>query len=193
MGQKIKKMLIANYGDNAIRIIRACKELGIETVAIYTEEERSVLHTRLADVAICIGESNTVSCYSNVYNILSAAEIAKVDAIHPGIRNGKDIINLVLMCEKIGYRFIGPDSRILKVMDNTINGKLVAKSCGVPTLSDYTVIISSATDAVEAGFNINFPVIMKSINTSEYSGRFYTSIPEIGNRRSDVKETALPF
>ncbi len=128
------KILIANRGEIAVRIIRACKELGERTVAVFSEEDRDALHTRLADGALCIGPANSADSYLNVSSIISAVEVADAGALHPGYGFLSENAAFAEVCENSGVKFIGPTSHIIRLMGNKVSAKKEAERAGVPVL-----------------------------------------------------------
>ncbi|MEK7678943.1 MAG: biotin carboxylase N-terminal domain-containing protein, partial [Deltaproteobacteria bacterium] len=117
------KVLIANRGEIAVRIIRACKELGIKTLAVYSEADRDALHTRVADGAICIGPAKSAESYLNITPIISAIEVADAEAVHPGYGFLAENAGFAEACEKCGIKFIGPSSAAMRLMGNKIQAK----------------------------------------------------------------------
>ena len=131
----IKKVLIANRGEIAVRIIRACREMGIETVAIYSKADEEALHTQLADEAICIGPAPSKDSYLNMENILSATIISGADAIHPGFGFLSENTKFVEMCEEYHITFIGPSSKLIHAMGNKSEARMTRRmNAGVPVI-----------------------------------------------------------
>ena len=157
-----KKILIANRGEIALRVICACKELGIRTVAIYSEADRHSLPVRFADEAICIGPPQLALSYLNIPAVISAAEIANVDAIHPGYGLLAENANFAEVCETSGIKFIGPLPDVMRLMGEKEKARAAMKSAGVPILPGSDGIIASAEEAVEWARQVGFPVIMKA-------------------------------
>ena len=139
-----KKILIANRGEIALRVICACKELGIKTVAIYSEADRNSLHVRFADEAICIGPPRLSESYLNVPAVISAAEIANVDAIHPGYGLLSENANFAEVCRACGIKFIGPPPEVTRLMGEKEKARATMKKEGVPILPGSEGIIASA-------------------------------------------------
>ena len=129
-----KKVLIANRGEIALRIICACKELGIRTVAIYSDADRHSLPVRFADEAVCIGPPRSSESYLNIPAVISAAEISNVDAIHPGYGLLSENANFAEVCETCGITFIGPPAEIMRVMGEKEKARMTMKQAGVPIL-----------------------------------------------------------
>lgn len=159
-----KRILIANRGEIAVRIIRACKELGIETVSVHSKKDKGSLHSRISDYQICIGNSNSSESYLNSYNILSAAEHMKVDAIHPGIGFFAENGDFAELCEKCSIDYIGAGSRIAHLMGNKIASKEIAKQCGVNVIEGNNAVIKTAKDCYQHIEEHGLPVILKATN-----------------------------
>ncbi|MGA7423036.1 MAG: biotin carboxylase N-terminal domain-containing protein, partial [Candidatus Sulfotelmatobacter sp.] len=157
-----KKILIANRGEIALRVICACKELGIHTVAIYSEADRHSLPVRFADEAICIGPPQLGLSYLNIPAVISAAEIANVDAIHPGYGLLAENANFAEVCETSGIKFIGPRPEVMRLMGEKEKARSAMKQAGVPILPGSDGIIASEGEAVEWARQVGFPVIMKA-------------------------------
>ena len=151
------KVLIANRGEVAIRIIRACRELGVKTVAVYSEADRGALHTRLADVAICIGPAKSVDSYLNISSLVSAMEIADTDAVHPGYGFLAESAEFAEVCENCGIKFIGPTSATMRLMGNKIKAKEVAENNKVPVLPWSKTAIADEQEAVKVAKKDRFP------------------------------------
>ena len=128
------KVLIANRGEIALRIIRACKELDIKTVAVYSDADRESFHVKAADGAICIGPAKSSGSYMNKTALLSAMEIADAEAVHPGYGFLSENASFAEVCENCGIKFIGPSSGVMRLMGNKIEAKKVAEKAGVPVL-----------------------------------------------------------
>jgi acetyl-CoA carboxylase, biotin carboxylase subunit len=157
-----KKILIANRGEIALRVICACKELGIKAVAIYSEADRNSLHVRFADEAICIGPPRLADSYLNIPAVISAAEIANVDAIHPGYGLLSENANFAEVCRACGIKFIGPPPEVTRLMGEKEKARATMKKVGVPILPGSDGIIQSADEAQEWARSIGFPVIVKA-------------------------------
>src|SRR5882757_6870829 len=156
------KILIANRGEIALRVICACKELGIRTVAIYSEADRHSLPVRFADEAICIGPPQLALSYLNIPAVISAAEIANVDAIHPGYGLLAENANFAEVCETSGIKFIGPQPDVMRLMGEKEKARAAMKRAGVPILPGSEGIIASEGEAVEWARQVGFPVIVKA-------------------------------
>ena len=157
-----KKILVANRGEIALRIICACKELGIKAVAIYSEADRNSLHVRFADEAICIGPPRLNESYLNIPAVISAAEIANVDAIHPGYGLLSENANFAEVCQTCGIKFIGPPPEVTRLMGEKEKARATMKKEGVPILPGSDGIIASADEALEWASSVGFPVIVKA-------------------------------
>lgn len=156
------KVLIANRGEIAVRIIRACRELGIQTVAVYSEADREALHTELADEAVCIGPAKAADSYLNVQQILSAAIVTKAEAIHPGFGFLSENSRFASMCEECNIVFIGPKSQTIDDMGNKINARRLMIEADVPVIPGSPGIVSSADEALEIAEKIGYPVMLKA-------------------------------
>ena len=157
-----KKILIANRGEIALRVICACKELGIRTVAIYSEADRNSLPVRFADEAICIGPPQLALSYLNIPAVISAAEIANVEAIHPGYGLLSENANFAEVCETSEIKFIGPRPEVMRLMGEKEKARDAMKQAGVPILPGSDGIIASEDEAVEWARQVGFPVIVKA-------------------------------
>jgi acetyl-CoA carboxylase biotin carboxylase subunit len=157
-----KKILIANRGEIALRVICACKELGIRTVAVYSQADRHSLPVRFADEAICIGPPQLSQSYLNIPAVISAAEIANVDAIHPGYGLLAENANFAEVCETCGIKFIGPPPEVTRLMGEKEKARAAMKGSGVPILPGSDGIIGSEGEASEWARSVGFPVIVKA-------------------------------
>src|SRR5580698_5743661 len=158
----LRKVLIANRGEIALRVISACKELGIRTVAVYSEADRNSLHVRFADEAICIGPPRPGDSYLNVPAVISAAEIANVDAIHPGYGLLSENANFAEVCEACHIKFIGPTPDVIRLMGEKEKARAAMKQHGVPIVPGSDGVVATAEEAVEWARQIGFPVIVKA-------------------------------
>jgi acetyl-CoA carboxylase biotin carboxylase subunit len=156
------KVLIANRGEIALRVICACKELGIRTVAIYSDVDRNSLHVRFADEAICIGPPRLSESYLNIPAVISAAEIANVDAIHPGYGLLSENANFAEVSETCGIKFIGPPPEVTRLMGEKEKARQAMKQAGVPILPGSEGVVQSAGEAAEWARQVGFPVIVKA-------------------------------
>jgi len=157
-----KKILIANRGEIALRIICACKELGIRSVAIYSEADRNSLPVRFADEAICIGPPQLGQSYLNIPAVISAAEIANADAIHPGYGLLSENANFAEVCETSGLKFIGPTPEVIRLMGEKEKARAAMKHHGVPILPGSDGVIGSEDEAREWAKQVGYPVIIKA-------------------------------
>lgn len=157
-----KKILIANRGEIAVRIIRACRELGILTVAVYSEIDRDALHVQLADEAVCIGPWNSKESYLNIQNILSACVLTGAEAIHPGFGFLSENPRFAKMCEECNIEFIGPNWKSIELMGNKAMAREIMKKADVPVVPGYEGEIESPEFALEIAKKIGFPVIVKA-------------------------------
>jgi len=157
-----KKILIANRGEIALRVICACKDLGIPTVAVYSEADRHSLPVRFADQAICIGPAKSARSYLDIPSIISAAEIANVDAIHPGYGFLSENSGFAEVCRESGIKFIGPKPDVISAMGIKERARAIMKDYGVPILPGSEGVLSSAEEATETADRIGYPVILKA-------------------------------
>ena len=156
------KILIANRGEIAVRIIRACREMGIRTVAVYSEADRDALHTQLADEAVCIGKAQSTDSYLNMERILSATIATKAEAIHPGFGFLSENSRFVEMCEKCNVAFIGPSAEVISRMGNKSEAKNTMRRAQVPVVPGTKEPIYTVAEAQEAVKEIGFPVMIKA-------------------------------
>ena len=157
-----KKILIANRGEIALRVICACKELGIKTVAVYSDADRNSLHVRFADEAVCIGPPRSAESYLNIPAVISAAEITGVDAIHPGYGLLSENANFAEVCETSHIKFIGPPPEVIRLMGEKEKARQAMKQANVPILPGSDGVIASAEEAREWSREIGYPVIVKA-------------------------------
>jgi len=158
----LNKILIANRGEIAVRIIRACKEMNIKTVAVYSEIDKNALHTKLADEAICIGPANPKQSYLNIKNIIEAARITKADSIHPGFGFLSENANFAKICEESNIKFIGPTSRVINLLGNKSNSKELMKKEDVPVIPGSEGSITGLKEALKIAEKIGYPVMLKA-------------------------------
>ncbi|MEK3975390.1 acetyl-CoA carboxylase biotin carboxylase subunit [Psychrobacillus sp. FSL K6-1267] len=158
----MKKVLIANRGEIAVRIIRACKELDIETVAVYSEADREALHVQLADEAYCIGPRLSKDSYLNFSNIISVAKLTGCEGIHPGYGFLAENAEFAELCEECDIKFIGPTSQAIKSMGIKDVAKETMQKAGVPTVPGSKGIVETEEDALKVANEIGFPVIIKA-------------------------------
>jgi acetyl-CoA carboxylase, biotin carboxylase subunit len=158
----LKKLLIANRGEIAVRIIRSAKELGIKTVAIFSEEDKEALHVNLADEAYCIGPASASQSYLNYYGILSLAKLTDCDSIHPGYGFLAENAEFAELCKECGVTFVGPQSDTISRMGEKDIARKTMQEAGVPVTKGSDGILSSIEDAIEVARNIGYPVIIKA-------------------------------
>ena len=159
---RFKRVLIANRGEIAVRVISACKELGIETVAVYSEADRYSSHVRFADRAICIGPAKSARSYLDVPSIISAAEITGVDAIHPGYGFLSENAAFAEVCEASGIKFIGPRPDVIRLMGVKEQARAFMREVGVPVLPGSPGVLKSPEEGLEVAAQIGYPVIIKA-------------------------------
>lgn len=157
-----KKVLIANRGEIAVRIIRACREMGIQTVAVYSEIDKEALHTQLADESVCIGPAPAKDSYLNIKNILSACVLTGADAIHPGFGFLSENSKFAKMCKECNIKFIGPDYSSIELMGNKAKAREIMKSANVPVVPGYEGKIENEDHAVSIAKEIGYPVMIKA-------------------------------
>src|SRR5687768_1863505 len=158
-----EKILVANRGEIAVRIIRACNELNIRTVAVYSEEDTNSMHVQLADEAICIGKAASSESYLRIDRIISAAEVADVDAIHPGYGFLSENAHFADVCESCNIRFIGPSSRAMNALENKAISRALAKKAGVPTPPGSDGLVENEQEALTTAKRIGYPVMIKAV------------------------------
>ncbi len=156
------KILIANRGEIALRIIRACKELGIRTVAIYSEADKESLHVRLADEAVCVGPATPSASYLNIPAIISAAEITDVDAIHPGYGFLSENAHFAEICESCQITFIGPSPQNIRLLGDKMTAKETMQKAGLPITPGSTSVVKTKEEALKISRRIKYPVIIKA-------------------------------
>ena len=157
-----EKILIANRGEIALRVIRACKELGIRTLAVYSEADVDSLHVQLADESICIGAAPSSESYLKIDRIMSAAEIGDVDAIHPGYGFLAENPHFAEVCESCNIKFIGPSSRAMQAMGDKNAARIFARKAGVPVTPGSDGIVETENDAIRIAKKIGYPVMIKA-------------------------------
>ena len=158
----MNKILIANRGEIAVRIIRACKEMNIKTVAVYSEADKDALHTKLADEAVCIGPASPNKSYLNIKSIIEAAYITGADSIHPGFGFLSENAQFAKICEESNIKFIGPTSKVIDLLGNKSNAKELMKEAGVPVIPGSDGSIKGLKDAILIAEQIGYPVILKA-------------------------------
>lgn len=174
----IRKVLIANRGEIAVRIIRACREMGIETVAVYSEADRYALHTQLADEAVCIGPADAAESYLNMERIISATIISQADAIHPGFGFLSENAKFAELCAQCSITFIGPDAEIIRRMGNKAEARNTMIAAGVPVIPGSQGAITGVEDGRKAAEQIGYPVIIKAALGGGGKGMRVAETPE---------------
>ena len=157
-----KKILIANRGEIAVRIIRACREMGIQTVAVYSEMDKDALHAQLADEAVCIGPAPSKSSYLNMNNIISATILTHAEAIHPGFGFLSENARFAEMCKECGITFIGPDPEMINLMGNKSVAKQTMNKAGVPTIPGSDGAVETVQEALKLADGMGYPVMIKA-------------------------------
>ena len=158
----MNKILIANRGEIAVRIIRACKEMNIKTVAVYSEADKDSLHAKLADEAVCIGPANSGKSYLNIRNIIEAARITNSDSIHPGFGFLSENSQFANICKESNIKFIGPTANVIDLLGNKSNAKEMMKKAGVPVIPGSDGSIKGLKDAILVAEKIGYPIILKA-------------------------------
>ena len=174
----IGKVLIANRGEIAVRIIRACREMGIETVAVYSEADREALHTQLADEAVCIGPAPSSESYLNMQNIISATLISGADAIHPGFGFLSENSKFAELCEQCSITFIGPESDVIRKLGNKSEARNTMMNAGVPVIPGSKEPIYDAEEGAKIAAEIGYPVIIKAALGGGGKGMRVAETPE---------------
>src|SRR5690625_5742154 len=162
MESLIKKLLIANRGEIAVRIIRACKEMDIETVAIYSEADKDALHVQLADEAYCVGPKLSKESYLNITNIMSIATLTNVDAIHPGYGFLAENVDFAEICNECNITFVGPSTEAIKKMGIKDVARETMEKAGVPIVPGSKGVLDNEEEAKEVAHRIGYPVIIKA-------------------------------
>ena len=157
-----QKILVANRGEIALRVICACKELGISTVAVYSEADRNSLHVRFADEAVCIGPARSSESYLNIPQVISAAEITNVDAIHPGYGFLSENANFAKVCEASEITFIGPRPEIIELMGEKDRARREVKGAGLPTIPGSDGVVEGEEQLAKEAAQIGYPLILKA-------------------------------
>ena len=188
----MNKILIANRGEIAVRIIRACKEMNIKTVAVYSEADKDSVHTRLADEAICIGPANSNKSYLNYKNIIEAAYITGADSIHPGFGFLSENSQFAKICEESNIKFIGPSYEVIKLMGNKSNAKEMMEKAGIPVIPGSKGSIKSINDAKKTAKDIGYPIMLKAAAGGGGKGiRIVNNENELENSYNIVKQEAI--
>jgi acetyl-CoA carboxylase biotin carboxylase subunit len=178
----IEKVLIANRGEIAVRIMTACQELGIETVAIYSDVDAASPHVKLADEAYALGEPEPLNSYLNIDKVVQATSETGADAIHPGYGFLAENPEFAQRCEKEGIIFVGPDSEVIRLMGHKIEAKTTIKKAGVPVIPGYHGGDQDVTTLIEKGLEIGFPLLIKAASGGGGKGM------RVVNRKDDLKE-----
>ncbi len=187
----MNKILIANRGEIAVRIIRACKEMNIKTVAVYSEVDKDALHTKLADEAVCIGPADSKKSYLNTKNIIEAALITGADSIHPGFGFLSENSQFAKICEESNIKFIGPTSNVIELLGNKSNAKSIMKEAGVPIIPGSDGSIKGLKDAIYISKKIGYPILLKAAAGGGGKGiRIVNSEDELEKNYNIVKQEA---
>ena len=157
-----KKILIANRGEIALRVIRTCKEMGISTVAVYSTADKDSLHVRFADEAVCIGPAQSSLSYLNIPNIIAAAEITNADAIHPGYGFLSENAKFSKICQENNIKFIGASPEMIDGMGDKASAKATMEKAGVPVIPGSKGLLKDLADAIKTAKKIVYPVIIKA-------------------------------
>ncbi len=188
------KILIANRGEIAIRIMRACRELGIKTVAVYSEADKSALHAQIADEAVCIGPAASKDSYLNTKAIIAACEITHAEAIHPGFGFLSENADFARLCEKCGIAFIGPTGDVMDAMGDKASAKQTMKNAGVPVIPGSDGVVPSLERAYEVCREIGYPVMLKASAGGGGRGiRLVNSENELEGNYLTASKEALDF
>lgn len=188
----IRKILIANRGEIAVRIIRACRELGISTVSIYSEADKEALHTQLADYSVCVGPNPSKDSYLNVANILSACILTGCDAIHPGFGFLSENPKFAKMCEECNIKFIGPNSDTISLMGDKSQARKIMKKANVPVIPGYEGKIDSYEEAYKIAKDIGTPIMIKASSGGGGKGiRVVKDLDEFKHNYEAAKSEAM--
>ena len=188
----LKKVLIANRGEIAVRIIRACRELGISTVSIYSEADKEALHAQLADYSVCVGPNPSKDSYLNVANILSACILTGCDAIHPGFGFLSENPKFAKMCEECNIKFIGPNSDIISLMGDKSQARKIMKKANIPVVPGYEGKIDSYEEAYKIAKDIGTPIIIKASSGGGGKGiRVVKNLDEFKHNYEAAKSEAM--
>jgi len=189
-----KKLLIASRGEIAVRIIRACKELGISTVAVHSDVDQDSMHVRLADESVCIGSQQPQNSYLNIAALLSAAELTNVEAIHPGYGFLSENYNFAEMVTKHGIKFIGPNPQLIKSMGNKIEAKQIASKNGLPIIPGSEGEITTLDQAKKICSSVGFPVLVKASGGGGGKGmKIVAKESELENAMNEAKNEAKKY
>jgi acetyl-CoA carboxylase biotin carboxylase subunit len=189
-----KKLLIASRGEIAVRIIRACKELGVSTVAVHSDVDQDSMHVRLADESVCIGSQQPQNSYLNIAALLSAAELTNVEAIHPGYGFLSENYNFAEMVTKHGIKFIGPNPQLIKSMGNKIEAKQIASKNGLPIIPGSEGEITTLDQAKKICSSVGFPVLVKASGGGGGKGmKIVAKESELENAMNEAKNEAKKY
>ena len=189
-----KKILVANRGEIAVRIIRACKELGVSTVAVHSDVDYDSMHVRLADESVCIGSRQPQNSYLNIAALLSAADLTNAEAVHPGYGFLSENYNFAEMVTKHGIKFIGPNPQLIKSMGNKIEAKRIASKNGLPIIPGSEGGITVLDQAKKICSSINFPVLIKASGGGGGKGmKIVTKESELENAINEAKNEAKKY
>ena len=190
----LSKVLIANRGEIAVRIIRACRELGVQTVAVFSEADRGALHAQIADEAICIGPAATKDSYLNMKAIVAACEITGADAVHPGFGFLSENAVFANTCKRCGVTFIGPNAESMELMGDKARAKDTMKKAGVPVIPGSDGVVKTLEEAYEIADEIGYPVMVKASAGGGGRGiRLVKEKSELENAMTSAKQEALQF
>ena len=189
-----RKVLIANRGEIAVRIIRACRELGIKTVAVFSTADRTALHAQIADEAVCIGPASTKDSYLNIKSIIAACELTGADAVHPGFGFLSENAGFARTCEKCGITFIGPSPESIDMLGDKACAKSTMKSAGVPVIPGTDGAVKTLDEAKKAASEIGFPLMVKASAGGGGRGiRLVNSADELESQVTAAQQEALNF
>jgi len=159
----LSRILVANRGEIALRIIRACREMGVETVAVYSEADRNASYLRLADESVCIGPPDCNQSYLNIPRIISAAEVTNVDAIHPGYGFLAENANFAEICHDCGIGFIGPPVQAMRLLGDKVEARKLARKAKVPVVPGSDGVVPNDVEAMKLANQIGYPIIIKAV------------------------------
>ena len=189
-----KKILVANRGEIAVRIIRACKELGVSTVAVHSDVDHDSMHVRLADESVCIGSHQPQNSYLNIAALLSAVDLTNAEAVHPGYGFLSESCNFAEMVTKHGIKFIGPSPQLIKSMGNKIEAKQIASKNGLPIIPGSEGRVTTLDQAKKICSSISFPVLVKAAGGGGGKGmRIVTKESELENAMNEAKNEAKKY
>jgi len=183
-----RKILIANRGEIAVRIIRAARELGISTVAVYSTADKEALHTLLADEAVCIGPGKATESYLNINAVLSAAVLTEAEAIHPGFGFLSENSKFATMCEEVGIKFIGPSGHVMDMMGDKINARAQMIKAGVPVIPGSDGEVHNSEEALIVAEKIGYPVMLKAQQVEVVKG-----FVRLKNQKTSFQPLKLPL